>query len=147
MSFSKTFRISCVIALVSVFTVSSLFGQGKYLRNLQKPEFLNQKSNWADSMLKVMNLDEKIGQLFMVASWSNKDEPHFKEIDKLIEDEHIGGLIFFQGGPERQYALTNRFQRSSKIPLMLGMDAEWGLAMRLDSTLSYPKQMTGRYFK
>jgi len=30
----------------------------------------------------------------------------------------------------------------SKIPLLIAMDAEWGLGMRLDSTISYPYQMS-----
>lgn len=98
-------------------------------------------ANWADSLLKKMSLDDKVGQLFMVAAYSNRDEAHKKEILDLITKEKIGGLIFFQGGPVRQAAHTNLYQSKSEIPLMLGMDAEWGLGMRLDSTISFPKQM------
>jgi hypothetical protein len=61
-----------------------------------------------------MNLREKIGQLFMVAAYSNKDSVHVKAIDQLIEENKIGGLIFFQGGPIRQIKLTNRFNLSQK---------------------------------
>src|SRR6185436_15254483 len=57
-------------------------------------------------------------------------------------DYGVGGLIFFQGGPVREALLTNKYQQMSKVPLMIGMDAEWGLAMRLDSTLRFPRQMT-----
>ncbi|MBN2521308.1 MAG: serine hydrolase, partial [Bacteroidales bacterium] len=96
---------------------------------------------WADSVLDKMNLNEKIGQLFMVAAYSNRDEEHKKEITTLIKKYKIGGLIFMQGGPVRQANLTNDYQSISKIPLLIGMDAEWGLAMRLDSTIKYPEQM------
>ncbi len=78
----------------------------------------------------------------MVAAYSNRGADHANEIEKLIREYGIGGLIFFQGGPQRQARLTNRYQAASKIPLMIGMDAEWGLSMRLDSTMSFPYQMT-----
>ena len=97
---------------------------------------------WVDSIYNKMTLDEQIGQLFMVAAYSNKDSIHFNSIDKLITNQKIGGLIFFQGGPGRQARLTNRFQAKSKVPLFIGNDAEWGLSMRLDSVFRYPFNMT-----
>lgn len=99
-------------------------------------------NKWVDSIYNAMTLEEKFGQLFMVAAYSNKDTVHFNAIDKLIQQNKIGGLIFFQGGPVRQAKLTNRFQSKSKIPLFIGNDAEWGLGMRLDSTYRYPWNMT-----
>lgn len=105
-------------------------------------ELSPQGNKWVDSLYNAMTLEEKLGQLFMVAAYSNKDTVHFNAIDKLIEDNKIGGLIFFQGGPVRQVKLTNRFQSKSKIPLFIGSDAEWGLNMRLDSTSRYPWNMT-----
>jgi beta-glucosidase-like glycosyl hydrolase/CubicO group peptidase (beta-lactamase class C family) len=99
-------------------------------------------TKWVDSVYAAMNLDERLGQLFMLAAYSNKDSLHIKAIDKLIQENKIGGLIFFQGGPVRQANLTNRFQSKSKIPLFIGNDAEWGLNMRLDSTARYPWNMT-----
>ena len=96
---------------------------------------------WADSVMKSMNDDQKIGQLFMVAAYSNRDSTHIKEINKLITYYHIGGLCFFQGGPMRQAQQTNLYQAKSKIPLLVSIDGEWGLSMRLDSVVKYPKQM------
>jgi len=104
--------------------------------------FERNASHWVDSVFSQLSEEEKIGQLFMVAAYSNKNEAHYRQIDSLIVNQHIGGLIFFQGGPVRQAQLTNRYQALSKVPLLIGMDAEWGLGMRLDSTLSYPKQLT-----
>ncbi len=100
------------------------------------------ENRWADSIFSQMSLQEKVGQLFMVAAYSNKDNLHTNAIEKLIRDHKIGGLIFFQGGPLRQANLTNRYQSKSKIPLFIGIDAEWGLSMRLDSTYRYPWNMT-----
>ena len=106
-----------------------------------RPEFLNEQSGWADSVMKRMTLDQKIGQLFMVAAYSGKDEAHFKELDQLITEQHIGGLIFFKGHPTIQAKLTNRFQEKATTPLFIAIDGEWGLSMRLDSTVKYPRQM------
>lgn len=100
------------------------------------------QKNWVDSVYNSMNFDERVGQLFMVSAYSNKDSLHTKFIDKLIQDYKVGGLIFFQGGPVRQANLTNHFQSKSKIPLLIGLDAEWGLSMRIDSTYRYPWNMT-----
>ena len=100
------------------------------------------ENKWVDSVYNQMPTNEKIGQLFMIAAYSNKDTVHFNTIDKLIRDYKIGGLIFFQGGPIRQANLTNRFQSKSKLPLFIGIDAEWGLSMRLDSTYKFPWNST-----
>ena len=100
------------------------------------------KSQWVDSIYKQMSLEEKVGQLFMIATYSNRDSRHIDSIQELIKSQHIGGLILFQGGPVRQAIITNKCQAISKIPLMIGIDAEWGLNMRLDSTVRYPFNMT-----
>jgi len=103
---------------------------------------LSVESSWVDSVLNNLTLNEKIGQLFMVAAYSNKGPEHSQQIMQLIRKHHIGGLIFFQGDPNTQAKLTNIYQNYSDVPLMIGMDAEWGLGMRLDSVISYPRQMT-----
>ena len=96
---------------------------------------------WADSVLNSLTEEEKIAQMFMVAAYSNKDKQEEDYIDYLVRDKKIGGLIFMQGGPERQAHLINRYQESADIPLLIAMDAEWGPSMRLDSTVLYPRQM------
>ncbi|POR24375.1 beta-N-acetylglucosaminidase [Flavobacterium columnare] len=103
---------------------------------------LSGEHKWVDSIYNSLTFEEKLGQLFMVAAYSNKDSIHFNALDELIKNYKIGGLIFFQGGPMRQAKLTNRFQANSKVPLFVGNDAEWGLSMRLDSTYAYPWNMT-----
>ncbi len=97
---------------------------------------------WVDSVFNSLTFDERLGQLFMVAAYSNQGPAHKEEISRLIEEQNLGGLIFFQGGPVRQAALTNHYQSLAKTPLFIAMDAEWGLGMRLDSVLQFPKQMT-----
>ncbi|HEA22589.1 MAG TPA: beta-N-acetylglucosaminidase [Pricia antarctica] len=97
---------------------------------------------WVDVRYDAMDLDEKLGQLFMVMIASDQQPKDFDYVESLIAKEHIGGVIFSTGGPVRQAKLTNRFQSVSKVPLLVGMDAEWGLSMRLDSTYSFPWNMT-----
>lgn len=106
------------------------------------PAFLAAPTPWADSVFSTLSLDERIAQLMMVAAYSNKDARHVNEVEQLVRERNIGGLIFFQGGPVRQARLTNRYQAAARTPLLLGMDLEWGLAMRLDSTIRFPRQMT-----
>ncbi|HRD53474.1 MAG TPA: glycoside hydrolase family 3 N-terminal domain-containing protein, partial [Flavobacteriales bacterium] len=110
-------------------------------RSLEAPPFLRTSALWADSVLSTLSLDERIAQLMMVAAYSNKGEKHEREIEALIRDRNIGGLIFFQGGPARQARLTNRYQALARTPILIGMDLEWGLGMRLDSTMKFPHQM------
>ena len=100
------------------------------------------QQKWVDTLLNNMTIDEKIGQLFMVAAYSNKDENHEKFISGLIEKYHLGALIFFQDVPLKQAELTNKYQSQSKIPLLIGIDGEWGLNMRLKETYRFPWNMT-----
>ncbi len=93
-------------------------------------------------MLTTLSQEERIAQLFMVAAYSNKGDVHKQHITDLVEHYKIGGLMFLQGGPLRQANLTNYYQSKSKIPLMIAIDAEWGVSMRLDSSLRFPWQMT-----
>lgn len=79
--------------------------------------------------------------MFFVAAYTNKGKAYSDSIGKVIKKEKIGGLVFFQGGPGRQAILTNTYQKLAKVPLLIASDGEWGLGMRLDSTISYPYQM------
>ncbi|MBT8298815.1 MAG: beta-N-acetylglucosaminidase, partial [Maribacter sp.] len=86
------------------------------------------QQNWVDAKYDAMTMDERLGQLFMVSVASDQTNASTDKIKTLIKEHHIGGVIFSTGGPVRQAKLTNSFQAVSKIPLMVGMDAEWGLA-------------------
>ncbi|MBX3102659.1 MAG: serine hydrolase [Bacteroidetes bacterium] len=98
--------------------------------------------SWARETLGQMTLREKIGQLFMVDAFTSPVQDNRKLLEKLITEHHIGGIIFMQGGPMRQVYRANYLQNLSKYPLLVGQDAEWGLAMRLDSAISFPRNMT-----
>src|SRR5579885_2374437 len=82
------------------------------------PSFVTtQTEKWADSVIKTLNPDERIGQLFMVAAYSDTTHnSNIADVTKLIQEQKIGGLIFFKGGPVRQAKLTNMYQSISKVP-------------------------------
>lgn len=100
------------------------------------------QQQWVDSVYGNMTLQEKVGQLFMGVIFSEEPAANHKKVEDLIKNYHLGGLIYSKGGPYRQARLNNRLQGMSKLPMLIGMDAEWGLAMRLDSTYAYPWNMT-----
>ncbi len=109
----------------------------------QSPAFLRYlHSPWVDSVMNRLTPDERIAQLIMVAAFSNRGPEHRQQILRLIEERRIGGLVFFQGSPSRQVNLINEYQSVSKVPLLIAIDAEWGLGMRLDSAITFPFQMT-----
>lgn len=97
---------------------------------------------WTDSLLSVMTMEEKIGQLFILTAYSNQEEADYQQLQRMIQRYHPGGLIFMQGTPEKQVELINRYQAASEIPLMISQDAEWGLSMRLRGVQKYPRNMT-----
>ena len=144
--------ISTLLFWVSFCTVLGFFFSVNYpvlkdevfeINKAEKPLNFHQKQTiWVDSLLASMTLEEKIGQLFMVAAFSNRNEADYRKLEGQIEKYHIGGIIFFQGSPLKQAELTNRYQEVSKYPLMIGIDGEWGLGMRLDDTYSFPKAIT-----
>jgi beta-N-acetylhexosaminidase len=106
------------------------------------PPFLNANQHWVDSVFNTLTPEERIAQLIMIPVYSNKGQAHIDSISQLINTYKVGGVIFFQGGPVRQAQMTNRYQQESKVPLMVSIDGEWGLVMRLDSTPRFPYQMS-----
>ncbi|WP_223270695.1 glycoside hydrolase family 3 N-terminal domain-containing protein [Subsaximicrobium wynnwilliamsii] len=127
------FIFCCVVTM-------PIFGQTADHPLAAKDLFLQKK--WVDSIYNGMSLEEKVGQLFMARAFSNQSKAEENRVAKLINENHIGGLIFSSGGPVRQANLNNLYQAISKTPLLIGMDAEWGLSMRLDSTYAFPWNMT-----
>ncbi len=130
-------KIQFIILVSALFLVNfqHIFAQNKAV-------FLSHSTTWADSIMTTLSEKERIAQLFMVAAYSNKGEDHKQQITNLVQQYKIGGVMFLQGGPVRQAQLTNYYQSKSKTPLMIAIDGEWGVAMRLDSSLRFPWQMT-----
>ena len=97
---------------------------------------------WVDSIYNTLSIDQKIGQLFTIWVATKQGHDKMKEVSSIIEKNHLGGLIFSLGNIKDQAKYTNIFQSISKVPLLIGMDAEWGIGMRLDDAFSFPYNMT-----
>ncbi len=109
----------------------------------QEPEFMKYYNDpWVDSVMGTLSLEEKIAQSIFIAAWSNRDINHYTEINRIIRENGIGGLVLFQGTPTKHVELIKHYQGISKVPLSFALDGEWGAGMRLDSLQYYPYQMT-----
>jgi beta-N-acetylhexosaminidase len=116
-----------------LFFTASSFGQYKSGLSAQA---------WTDSVFNSLSDDEKIAQLMVIRAHSNLGPDHVAKVTDDITKYNVGALCFFQGGPVRQANLTNYYQRIAKTPLMVTIDGEWGLGMRLDSVTKFPYQLT-----
>jgi beta-N-acetylhexosaminidase len=131
----KSFIYSLLLTL-NFITVSAFAQKESYIQSL------NKQNHWVDSVFKKLNRRQKVAQLFFVRAHTNLGLAYEDSVANVIKNEQVGGLVFFQGGPVRQAELINRYQKISRVPLIIAQDGEWGLGMRLDSTISYPYQMT-----
>jgi beta-N-acetylhexosaminidase len=126
-----------ILTTVFLFIVLSSASAQKisYLQSLTTP------NQWVDSVFNKLSKRQKIAQMFFVRAHTNLGKAYEDSVGLVIKKERLGGVVFFQGGPGRQVVLTNEYQSNAKVPLLITSDGEWGLGMRLDSTISYPYQM------
>jgi beta-glucosidase-like glycosyl hydrolase/CubicO group peptidase (beta-lactamase class C family) len=122
-----------IATLLSCFSIAVSFAQYKSDLSAQA---------WVDSVFKSLSKEEKISQLMVIRAHSNLGEEHVNSVIDQIKKYNVGALCFFQGGPVRQANLTNLYQSLAKTPLMVTIDGEWGLGMRLDSVIKFPYQLT-----
>lgn len=99
------------------------------------------KSSWVDSVFQTLSTSEKIGQLFMIPVSSYASQEDQDELDNLIRKYQPGSILITRGGPRSHAALINKLQSNSKVPLLVGMHAEWGVGETLDSVMSFQKAM------
>lgn len=123
-----------LLGLTSVETKDTKTNITAYLNRLKR-------ASWVDSVFATMTDDDKIAQLFLIAVEPSGNPKVAGEVSASVKKNHWGGLVFFKGMPTEQALMTNRFQKESNIPLLVAIDGEWGLGMRLDSTISFPYQM------
>jgi beta-glucosidase-like glycosyl hydrolase/CubicO group peptidase (beta-lactamase class C family) len=137
----KTFLMRYLSLILICFCFQINFAQELTNNPLLSEDPIAQQK-WVDSVYNSLSLKERIGQLYMVQVMSENSDKINNGVVNLIKNQHIGGVIYSNGGPYRQAQLNNKLQAASKIPLLVGMDAEWGLSMRLDSTYAFPWNMT-----
>lgn len=130
-------KLFLLLSIFSLHIVNAQFFPKNASKNLQY-----KAEKYADSLINVLSLEEKIGQLYIVALYTNKDENHISMVRNLVEKEKLGGIILMQDDAEREIALVNELQAKSKVPLLFGMDAEWGLYQRLKDAHKFPWAMT-----
>ena len=99
------------------------------------------ESRWVDSVYNSLTLEQRVVQLICMRA-NQPDKPFYDEVAKYIKKYNIGGVCFFRADAEAQVNKTNEWQALAQTPLMVSIDAEWGLAMRVNKTLAYPYQMT-----
>lgn len=120
---------------LSLLLITPLFSIAQYRSQLSA-------ENWVDSVFKTLSKEEKIAQLMVIRAHSNLGPEHVAKVTEDIQKYNIGALCFFQGGPVREANLTNFYQSIARTPLMVTIDGEWGLGMRLDSVVRFPYQLT-----
>src|SRR5690554_2950996 len=143
-------RIAVVFSLLFVFssglvswsTHKASHPQNSPVESLGLPAYMRLSPQWALEKLETLSLEEKIAQSFMVELTPRKGEAHLKVIDSLIKEYKIGGLITFQGTTEETKTAIQRFQEQSTLPLLIGIDGEWGANMRIHDQPRYPFQLT-----
>jgi len=141
----KLLRTTMLTLLILMFSVWRPEVQGFQLQvDMAKPldpPFLSEGAAWADSLMSRMNLEERIAQMIMVYGYSNMGSLHEKAVLRQVKRQKVGGILFFQGEPLEQARLTNIYQEAAEIPLLVAIDGENGLGMRLENTITYPATM------
>ena len=132
-------NISCILVFIfgCVGYLQAQFAPKNFTKDLDKKAV-----KYADSLYAKLSMDERIGQLYIVALYTNKDQNHISGVRKLVEQERIGGIILMQDDAEQEIALVNEFQKKSRVPMLFGMDAEWGLYQRIKTAHKFPWAMT-----
>lgn len=136
MPFKKIF----FFLLYCIIVPTLLFSQPAN-KKVPLPKYVSPEIHWVDSVYNTLSVEQKIGQLFMVAAYSGGEKYNQPLIEKLIQENGIGGVIFMQGTPTAQATQTNLYQKKSNVPLLVAMDAEWGLGMRLTGVRDMPRQL------
>lgn len=101
--------------------------------------FRDPETNWIDSVMETLNLEQRIAQLMVVRVPLNMDDKQAKAFSEVMNGYGVGGICFFAGTADRQVAMTRRFQRDASVPLLVTIDGEWGLGMRLKDLFSFPR--------
>lgn len=99
------------------------------------------ETRWVDSVYNSLTVEQRVAQLICMRA-NQPDKPFYDDVAKYIKKYNIGGVCFFRAEAEAQVKQTNDWQALAQTPLMVSIDAEWGLAMRVKKTLAYPYQMT-----
>lgn len=129
------------IGILLLCCISLLSSGAQTVPNLYRAVDQEKMNHWVDSVFDAMSYDERIGQLFMVIANPKSDNRNMQRLMRYVNDIKIGGILFHKGDPVTQAEVTNRLQKASRIPMLVSLDGEWGLSMRLSGTTRFPKNM------
>lgn len=140
-SYSKIMKKLVYTSLFIFLFLSPKISAQYQPENISK-EDLKKANKWVEKTYKNLSQDEKLGQLFIVALYTNRGENEINNVRNIVVNDKIGGLILMQDDAAREINLVNEFQQKSKVPLMIGMDAEWGVFQRIAAAHKFPWAMT-----
>ena len=127
----KLFLLSCVFLLYYCWNATPL--------HAATPPFLSYENDpWVNEQLQNLSLDEKIAQLMMITVYPTQNTASKNKVLQTIKASKPGGILVMQGSPFKTASWINEFQDASTLPLLVAVDGEWGPAMRIDSTITYP---------
>ena len=129
-----------ICAIVVAMHLAAVFSQAVAQRFSSRGwTYRDPETNWVDSIMQTLTLDQRIAQLMVVRVPLDMDDKQAKAFSEVMNGYGVGGVCFFVGTAERQAALTRRFQRDARVPLMVCIDGEWGLGMRLNDMYAFPR--------
>ncbi|MBR1550024.1 MAG: serine hydrolase [Bacteroidales bacterium] len=142
MSKIKTIATIALLAVASVANAQQIrpFQRGPQF-NDRNFRFYDPEVNWVDSVFHSLSLKQRIAQLMVVRVPLNMDNSQAAEFAKTMNGLGVGGVCFFAGTAERQAIMTRDFQATARVPLLVCLDAEWGLGMRLTDMFSFPRNI------
>lgn len=137
---------------IKIYAISALLAfagtlQAQHIGQYQRParfdangyRFYDPEVNWIDSVFQSLTLEQRIAQLMVVRVPLDMNDSKTDEFSRTINGYGVGGVCFFAGTADRQARMTRQFQSDAKVPLLVCLDAEWGLGMRLTDMFSFPK--------
>ena len=101
--------------------------------------FRNPETDWIDSVMSTLTLEQRVAQLMVVRVPLNLTDKQLRAFSEEVNGYGVGGVCFFAGTAERQVPMTRRLQKDASVPLLVCIDGEWGLGMRLKDLFSFPK--------
>ena len=127
------------LALFLFFIFHFSFSQAQQVFDARGFTFLDPETIWVEKVMKKLTLEQRIAQLMVVRVPLDMSDKQVKEFSERMNSYGVGGVCFFAGTAERQASMTRRFQKDAKVPLLVCIDGEWGLGMRLKDMYSFPK--------
>ena len=140
MNKTKTIATIVLLALATMASAQQIlpFQRGPHFCD-RDVRFYDPEVNWVDSVFQGLSLKQRIAQLMVVRVPLNMDNSQASQFARTMNGIGVGGVCFFAGTAERQAIMTRDFQATARVPLLVCLDAEWGLGMRLTDMFSFPR--------